>query len=150
MSTPEQPRRKSGRGTATEAKPGQKKEIKLICGDVFYNRLLGISRNTRSGRPRALTDTVRMLINIGLQQWEIENLLGIRTGKQRKEYNDERKAKAEAVAARREAEKQRKEAAAKARKEKTQGQSKDASKAQQSGAGVPLLVPLEFEDDWED
>lgn len=84
---------------------------------------------------------------MGLDAYETNQLEGNTTAKKASAAAGERRAKAEATAARRQAEKERKEAAARARKGKPQGQSKDAGKAQQSGAGVPLLVPLGFEND---
>lgn len=73
------------------------------------------------GASRNRSAAIRMLLWLGIEQYKLNYLSRDTTGKKRKEAVAERKARLEAEAARR--------------------------KALEQGRIVPLLVPLDFEDD---
>lgn len=124
-----------------DERPGVYYDFKVRANARMYNRIIAIHNRilTHGG----MAGTLRKILYMGLDAYDLNQLEGNTTAKKARAAAEQRRAKAEATAAQREAEKRRKQEAKAAR----QGKSKDASKAQQSAAQVPLLVPLEFADE---
>lgn len=82
--------------------------IEIRLGAGLHNRIATIN-NGRKGF-RNLSDTVRLLLSLGCEQYEQNQLAGVRTAKKNQEQTARKRAEAEAIAARRELEKERKAA----------------------------------------
>lgn len=89
---------------ATRTPEGKNKLLQVVCNPKLFNQLIDIKEFRRT----TLADTVRLLLYIGIEQWNINDTAGRNTGAKRKADVAQRKAEAQAIQAQRIAEQERK------------------------------------------